>query len=426
VLPTVHPAPTGPSIGDLTAAFHTLNRSSERLEDAHRRLVARVHQVDRELVETNERLNHKVDELDSLTRYLNDILAGMDSGVVATDDAGRITSFNRAAERALGLSADAVLGKPHDTVLRNADGSPAPLAATLAHGRPVEALEHEVVSGSGERRRLSSTVAPILNAHGRRVGAVETFSDLTEFRELQERLDHADKLAALGHMAAQVAHEIRNPLNSIEGFASLLERDFEPDDKRRTFAQHIVTGSRSLNKIVNNLLVFSQPFVLQPRPASLHEVLEEALAFAVADARTQGRGHVEVARHYAPDADAIEADADLLRQALMNLMLNASQAMAADGTLSVTARVAVDPPDHVEIRIEDSGPGIPQEIRDQVLEPFFTTRSRGSGLGLAIVQKIARRHGGHLELESEDGRGTTAILVLPRCAPTPTDPALER
>ena len=441
MLPTLQAGLPGPDIGDLTAAFHTLSRSSQRLEQAYGSLVARVQQVDRELVESNQRLKGKVAELDSLTRYLNDILAGMDSGVVAIDGEGRITSFNRAAERALGLSADEALGQPHATVFRNADGSPPPLGHTLAHGVPAEAAEREVVAGSGERRRLSSSVAPIRNARGDLVGAVEIFSDLTEFRELQERLDQADKLAALGHMAAQVAHEIRNPLNSIEGFASLLVRDLDSEDTRRQFAQHIVTGSRSLNKIVTNLLVFSQPFVLQPRATSVHEVLEEALSFVEAEARQQGRGQIEVQRDYAQDADTIEADPDLLRQALMNLMFNASQAMAEGGTLRLAVAVAPERPECVEIRIEDSGRGIPQEIRDQVLDPFFTTRSKGVGLGLAIVQKIARRHGGRLELHSggtaapavgagapqdtaEGGcaTGTTATLVLPRGTPAAAQP----
>ncbi|MFW6162160.1 MAG: two-component system sensor histidine kinase NtrB [Planctomycetota bacterium] len=411
-----------PSIGDLTAAFRTLDRSSRRLEEAYRCLLERVQAVDRELVETNERLARKVEELDSLTRLLNDILAAMHSGVVAVDAEGRITSFNQAAERVLGVSADEVLGQPHEAAFRNDDGSASPLGMTLSTGQAIGEVEREVATRGGARLCLSSRVTPIRNAQGRVVGAVEVFSDLTEFRELQERLDRADKLAALGQMTAQVAHEVRNPLNSIEGFARLLVRDLDPDDRRRGFAAHIVTSARSLNKIVTNMLDFSQPFAVQARPVSLRELVEEALAFALEEARHRGDGQPEVQLDVDPDADAIEADPDLIRQALLNLLSNAVQAMPDGGTL----RLAVASPDPrssdlVALRIEDSGPGIPQALRERVLDPFFTTRTKGTGLGLAIVQKIARRHGGHLALDSAPGQGTTAVLTLPRRAAVPCD-----
>ncbi len=428
---------TSPNIGDLTVAFHTLDRSSRRLEEAYRRLLERVQAVDRELVATNERLARKVEELDSLTRLLNDILGTMHSGVVAVDAAGRITAFNQAAERVLGAAASAVAGQPHGAAFRNADGSPSPLALTLRTGEPIEGFEREVVTRAGARLCLSSRVAPIRGAGGRLVGAVEIFSDLTEFRELQERLDRADKLAALGQMTAQVAHEIRNPLNSIEGFASLLVRDLDAADRRHGFAGHIVTSARSLNQIVTNMLDFSQPFAVQSRPVSLRAIVEEALAFVAEDARRLGTAPLDLHTALDPDADAIEADPDLLRQALLNLLSNAVQAMPEGGALRLAvARAngegppATDPSgrraDGVEIRVEDTGPGIPEEIRDRVLDPFFTTKSKGTGLGLAIVQKIARRHGGHLAIESEEGRGTTVALWLPRQSTEDRAPGGER
>ena len=398
-----------------------------------------------------------MEELDSLSRYLNDILARMHSGVVAVDDRGRVTSFNDAAERVLGVTADEVLGETTvDAAFRNADGSVSPLMLTLATGEPIHGVEREVVTSTGQRLCVTSSVSPIRSAGGRLVGAVEIFSDLTEVRELQERLDRADKLAALGQMTAQVAHEIRNPLNSIEGFASLLVRDLEPDDSRRRFAGHIVTSSRSLSQIVTNMLDFSQPFIVQARPMSLHAVIGEALDFAAEEARHLGCDPLEIETHLDADADDVEADPDLVRQALLNLLTNALQAMPGGGRLRLSARRvegrgvgregqvssvkcpvkstegqapldAESSTGHwtldtghsssrsgwVELRVEDTGPGIPEEIRDKVLDPFFTTRSRGTGLGLAIVQKIARRHGGRLDIESDADRGTAAVMALP-------------
>jgi signal transduction histidine kinase len=242
---------------------------------------------------------------------------------------------------------------------------------------------------------------------------VEIFSDLTEFRELEERLDRADKLAALGQLAAQVAHEIRNPLNGIEGFASLLLRDLGQGDRRREFARHILAGAQSLNKIVGNMLLFCQPCTLQPRQTCARKVLEEALAFVLEECRGQGRENLHVHRDYEPDGEPIEADPDQLRQAFMNLLLNAVQAMGDGGDIRLTSR---DRPEGLEIRIQDSGPGIPRGLREKVLDPFFTTKSTGTGLGLAIVQKIVRLHGGELRLESP-GEGTAAVVTLPRRAP---------
>ena len=438
------PVPPAPIVRDLAVAFDSMTRSSLRLEEAYRRLVRRVQEVDRELVETNERLNRKVEELDCLTRYLNDILARMHSGVVAVDDRGRVTSFNDAAERVLGVPAAEVVGQARvDGAFRNADGSASPLMLTLTTGEPIRDFEREVVTATGQRLCLTSSVSPIRTAGGRLVGAVEIFSDLTEVRELQERLDCADKLAALGQMTAQVAHEIRNPLNSIEGFASLLVRDLEGEDPRRRFAGHIVTSARSLSQIVTNMLDFSQPFVVRARPMSLHAVVGEALAFAAEEARHLGCGPLDIETDLAPEADDVRADPDLIRHALLNLLANALQAMPGGGTLRVSARSAEvrgsgdewkredasdgatrhasHAPRHpasragwVELRVADTGPGIPEEIRSKVLDPFFTTRSRGTGLGLAIVQKIARRHGGHLDIESDADRGTTAVLAIPR------------
>ena len=441
-------------LGDLAVAFQSFSQSSRRLEDAYRLLQERLRKIDRELIDANERLAHKVDELGSLTTFLNEVLASLQNGLIAVDREGRVTAFNQAAERILGLPAPQALGRPMQAVF--GDGRPAVgtrqetvgsrqkavgseektdlisgcsltadcrlptadclLASVLATGQVIEDVEREIATASGKCLRLCSTVAPIHNSQGQLVGAVEVFSDLTEFRELQERLDRAGKLAALGQMAAQLAHEIRNPLNGIEGFASLLVRDLDAGDPRRQFAQHIVAGARSLNKIVTNMLDFAQPCVPQPRPTSAASVLDEALAFIAEECRHTGRENIALERDFDPEADALLADPDLLRQAAMNLLLNSVQAMADGGTLRVVTRLAPSAEDWIEIRIEDSGPGIPAEVRDKVLEPFFTTKSRGTGLGLAIVQKIARVHGGELALETEEGRGTAAILRFPRGA----------
>ncbi|GAG47030.1 unnamed protein product, partial [marine sediment metagenome] len=222
------------------------------------------------------------------------------------------------------------------------DGSPALLSTTLASGHPCSDVEREVATAHGDVVRLSSSVAPIHGSRGELVGAVEIFSDLTEFRQLQERLERADKLAAIGQVTAQVAHEIRNPLNGIEGFAALLARDLDPGTKSGQFAQKIVVGARNLNKIVSNMLLFCQPRTLRLRSTSARAVVEEALAFIQEERRHLGREPLDIERAYEPDADLLEADPDQLRQALMNLLLNAEQAMGHRGTLHLAVRKATE------------------------------------------------------------------------------------
>lgn len=398
------------ALSDLTAAFQTFSRSSARLEEAYRLLQERVRTIDRQLFETNQRLKAKVEELNSLTNYLNEILASMHNGVAACDRQGHITTLNRAAERLLGVPAARALGRPHAEVLRGA--GPSPMAQALASGRGCVEVEREVEGAGGRRLLLSSTVAPIRDSRGQLAGAVEIFSDLTEFRRLQERLDRADKLAALGEMAAQLAHEIRNPLNGIEGFASLLLRDLPEGDRRRDFARFILEGARSLNKVVGNMLLFSRPATLNPRPVALKAVVEEALAYILLETRREGPAGVEVERAYEEAADPVVADPDQLRQALMNVFLNAVQAMDGRGRLRVCTRAAGA--EKVRVAVHDSGPGIPEGLRRRVLEPFFTTKNTGTGLGLAIVEKILRLHGGGLSLECPPEGGTVAILTLAR------------
>jgi len=403
------------ALSDLTLAFQTFSRSSQRLEEAYLLLQERVRKIDRQLFEANQRLKAKVEELDSLTNYLNEVLAALHNGVAACDRQGRITTLNRSAQRMLGVSAQAAVGRPHEEVLAGADGSPSPLAQALATGEGCAGVEREVVTPDGRRLLLNSTVAPIRDCRGELVGAVEIFSDLTEFRSLQERLDRADKLAALGEMAAQLAHEIRNPLNGIEGFASLLLRDLPEGDRRRDFASFILEGARSLNKIVSNMLLFARPSTLHPRPVSLKAVVEEALAYVLLETRGEDGGGVEVERSWDDAADQIVADPDQLRQALMNVFLNAVQAMEGSGRLRVSTRPAGE--GRVQVVVHDSGPGIPEGLRQRVLEPFFTTKNTGTGLGLAIVAKILRLHGGDLALECPPEGGTVAILTLARTTP---------
>lgn len=399
----------------LAMAFRSLDQSSRRLEAAYR-----------QLQQTNERLRRRLDALDGQSLYLHELLSRMHDGVIAVDHDGSITTVNRAAERVLGLRAADVVGRPHEGVVRHADGSPTLLAMALGTGQACSDIEREVAAPGGAVLRLSSSAAPLYDSRGKQVGAVEIFSDLTELRRLEERLEQADRLAIVGQRAAQVAHEIRNPLTAIEGFASLLMRDVAVGDRRREFAEKIVDGARYLNRVVSNMLILCQGGPLRLCPTSARALLEEAVAFVQEERRHGGRAPLGVERSYEPEADLLEADPDQLRQALLNVLLNAEEAMGPRGTLRLATRPVHDGTQRAELRIGDTGPGIPDDVRPRVFEPFFTTKPTGTGLGLAIVEKIVRLHGGEFDLRGGPGGGTTAVFILPRHGPDTPRPACPR
>jgi signal transduction histidine kinase len=232
-------------------------------------------------------------------------------------------------------------------------------------------------------------------------------------RELEARLAHASRLAALGQRVAQVAHEVRAPLGGIEGFAALLQRDLAPDDPRRGSAARILTAVQGLRRLVDDLLAFGRPPAARVRPVSARAVLEEALALVQEERRHLGLAVLSVERRYAREADGVLADPDALRQALVNLLRNASQAMGALGTLALSIRPTPGPRPASTLALRDSGPGIPAALREKVFDPFFTTRSGGTGLGLASARSLVELCGGWLELASDPGRGTTALVTLP-------------
>lgn len=241
---------------------------------------------------------------------------------------------------------------------------------------------------------------------------------------LEERLARAEGLAALGQRAAQVAHDLRTPLNGIQGFAELLARDLAPDDPRHELARKIILGTRRLNRTIGNMLGLCRSRLPTTRAISARVVLEEALELVEAERRQLRRPALEVERHFAPAADLVEGDPDLLRQAFLNLLLNAAQAIGGHGTLRLSIAPAAGVEDASTITIEDSGPGIPEHLREEICVPFFTTKSSGIGLGLASVRGVVALHGGRFELRGGPGRGTAAIITLPRhisedCPPSP-------
>ena len=393
----------------LAEAFEHFTQKAAKLRESYVKLKRHVRSVNRELKDKNTELRLKIDELDATRTYLHNVLESMGSGVIAVDTDGRITMFNAAAEHMTDYRRSEIVGRPYREVFANGDEDLPAILLALETERPHVFKEHALHRRDGEAIPVGVSSSPLRDPSGTVCGALEIFHDLSELKRLEERVRCADRLAALGQMAATVAHEIRNPLGGIEGFAALLERDLASQPAKRAMATQIVQGARSLNHIVARLLDFTRPVSLTLRRTRFGRIADMALAVL----EQEMRGHeprVTLVRDYAGD-EAVTVDFERMYGVVLNLVRNAWQAMHEPG--EITVRVCGDG-DAVALSVRDTGCGMTEEVRQNLFSPFFTTKETGTGLGLSIVRKIVEAHGGSIEVESEPGVGSVFTVRVPR------------
>lgn len=227
--------------------------------------------------------------------------------------------------------------------------------------------------------------------------------------EAERKLQRAERLSLMGQMTASIAHEIKNPLGSIKGAAQILKDDNLSSDEKHEFADIIEKETDRLNHVVTDFLSYARP-----TPTNLTEIdISEILYSAHKQLRFQaGKQNIEINVEQ-KSLPVIKADPDKLRQVILNIMLNAFQAMPEGGRISVSCRLLEDKPQRIEIEMADSGHGIPAADISKIFDPFFSTKSRGSGLGLATTQAIIKEHKGQIRAESKEGKGTKFIITLP-------------
>ena len=342
------------------------------------------------------------------TRQLADIKRALDhAAIVATTDvAGRITYVNDKFCEISGYSRAELLGQDHRIV--NSGFHPKEfirdLWVTIANGR-VWHGELRNRAKDGHFYWVDTTIVPFLNEDGKPYQYIAIRADITARKAAEAKLAEQAALARVGQLAAIVAHEVRNPLAGIKGAMQILMSRRPPGDGELTVMRDITERIDALSELINDLMVFARP-----RPLTFHDVDLRAI---VNDAATSVRRDPAAAGiELTLEADSVPATVDVesVRAAVQNLLLNAVQALAGKGQVVVRV-MQFDQLGIVEVH--DSGPGIPEAIREQVLEPFFTTKARGGGLGLPIARRTAERHGGSLTLECPSGGGTIATLALP-------------
>jgi len=400
------------NVKELLTVFDSFNTYAQKLEGSYKQLQDRVKEIDREMAYTNECLNKKVQELDNLTRFLNSILGSMHSSVVAVDTDGKIVTFNKVAEETLNVVARDVLGKDIRSALGHIGGFVDLLSESMSKRENIDNVKRMIEIDDGETRRIESSISVLKDESGTITGVVEIFQDLSEICELKGRLNSANDLVSVGTMAASIAHEIRNPLNGIEGFACLLERELEGDSLR--LVKYIIKGTKNINKIVTDLLFLARPIKLNLRKYELSKIIDKALLFAYQELGQKGSRDIQIEKDYDCCDDFVLCDPDRLQQAFLNILLNAIQSMPEGGQIKVFTRKS-DTNDipKIQIGFVDTGNGINDSTIERIFEPFFTTKDDGTGLGLAIVRKIIELHEGRINIVSEHKKGTTILVNLP-------------
>ncbi len=344
--------------------------------------------------------------LDRMKTYTENVVESMADGLVSIDREGKIVTLNRQAgeilgsgrERLEGQTITSVLGEGIGRILGSAEGQ------VLVRDR-----EMEIHKDKGGRIPLSISVAPLRDEKGQEMGSVLLIKDLREIRDLQEKVHRSERLASLGRLAAGVAHEIRNPLSSIKGFAQYFVKRFSGQPEEQGYASVMVREVDRLNRVITDLLDFAGPKEPHREPHSLEAVVEQSLKLLTPDLEAR---KVAVVKDYEPGLPAVSVDRDRISQVFINILLNSLESMEAGGEIRLRLHRS-GPPPAVEVSIADTGAGIPEGDLEKVFEPFFSRKKKGTGLGLAIVHQIVESHRGDIRVESQPRKGTTFRIRLP-------------
>ena len=349
--------------------------------------------------------------------FYRDLVWNLRNGVVAVTRDGRVAVMNDVAYSILGLKPQpADIGRPFTEVLRDVPDVCRIIAGAFDLSHLPNRAELRLKRTA---KVIGYTLSHVCDAGGHLLGATLFFKDLTRVEQLEERERLRDRLAALGEMAAAIAHEVKNPLAGIEVMAGILKRQLPDSEDAQTILGDIIKEAKMANAIVIEVLDFVRPIRLQVEQIALSEVVDDAIATAESHA---ARGAVQIALTMPGDLPNLQGDTHQLRQLFTNLLVNAFEALGGTGEVYIAAHALAEEESGpgvenagpmIEVTVSDTGPGIPAEVIDRIFSPFFTTKPQGSGLGLAIVRKIVDAHDGRIDVGARPGGGTVFSVTLP-------------
>jgi signal transduction histidine kinase len=381
----------------LTRAFQDFDQAATVLQHSYDALTNRLHQMDLELAQTNASLREHLRETEEMRAHVTAVLESLDTGVIVADSEDLVTRCNHSAERLLGFRQAQLQGRKSTEIMKEFQKN---------HG------EYPVILASGIAIALSQT--DLTDTSGALIGKLVLIHDVTRIRQLEERLQRRNRLEAMGQMVGCIAHEIRNPLGSVELFASLLRKDLADQPQLKTYAEHISVAVQSMDRLLSNLLAYTRPDCSKAGWQDTDVLIREVLTLA---SHAMAPAQIDVRCEVDPLVPQLWCDGGKIKQVLLNLVLNAVQAMPQGGTLSIAATISrpfLSEGPAVCLTVSDTGTGIPADLQSRIFDPFFTTKDDGTGLGLAIVHALIEAHHGRIDVESRPGHGTTFVITLPQ------------
>jgi PAS domain S-box-containing protein len=373
-------------------------------------------QVSSKISRIGQQLRGVQEIFSSLRENLDQVLGGLEDGLLLFTRDGRAVMISPAVERFLGVPADQLLGRMADDIFP--PGHPVRRALGLDEGAIIPVTtEVELPSRNGEPPQHVGVGAQAITEGGTRMGALVTLTDLESRERISTQLQVSERMAALGRITAGVAHEVKNPLNSMRLWLENLKENLPADEALPMQAVRVLDSEIDrLDTVVKRFLDFTRPVELHQEETQLADVLDDVVRVA----RPQiEKAKIEVETHWAQGLPAARVDRQLLQQALLNLVLNAVEAMPDGGRLTLTLERRGE---MAEIQVKDTGRGIPPEHRSRVFQLFFTTRPGGSGIGLASAFRTIQLHNGAIDFETEVGRGTSFRIELPLERPGEASP----
>ena len=411
-------------------SYASFNRIINGLQRKYIELKEEFTAQNQKLAEANRRLMELTESNLAANEFLNGILDSMPVAVVTVDREGTVTHLNPAGSILFNKDAKKTVGVSYEQLFPRTNQTTVGALETIKSGKPALSVEKEVALDTERTLKLSVSTAILKDELGNCVGAVEVLQDLTKVRKMEHEISRLNTLAALGEMAATIAHEVRNPLSGIGGFASLLERDIDPNDPKAQLVQKVKKGVEALNSTVTKLLNYTRFNELNRVEVDYVDYIKSSLE--------QFRCNQSDVKHAsltfdkngltAPGDVIVSIDKLLFRQCLFNMLSNSIDAVERTPIINITLnlypalKIPVDLDNKINLdfdesllvtTVSDNGPGIKAEHRDKIFAPFFTTKSSGSGLGLAVAWKLIKAHGGEIILGESTSAGTTFHIILP-------------
>jgi two-component system sensor histidine kinase AtoS len=374
----------------------------------------------REILAHREQMKKQLKEIKRLQRYTEKLLTSMNDGLLSVDMAGQISTINPAACKMLGISDDKIDNGTHVSgALQNFSEFNVYIQGAI--NNPIDRNPQEIFLHKSDDVRIILVSSSILRDRmGRSQEIILNLHDITDLKKLEASIRQAERLAALGTLAAGLAHEIRNPLSSIKTFVQLLPKKIERPGFLEKFQRTVPRELNRINQLVEDLLDLARAPKYQFKKTSIKSLLEQTVN-VIGEELQANRIYCQL--EISSDMPPVRVDASQLSKAFHNLMRNAVQAMPTGGELSIKAfyktndpddgHITTDRNDKITIVFQDTGPGISAENIKDIFNPFFTTKEKGTGLGLAITHKVITEHGGNVEIKSREGEGSHFIIHLP-------------